>query len=80
MEALNKSPDFVTYMPAAFSTTWNKHDFEDPVLGKVIGSVPYYSKSKELGIGITKVYTGIFDFTFFEQGSVRTLPISMLMP
>lgn len=74
MEALKKSPEFVTYMPAAYSTTWNKQDFEDPVLGKVIGSLPFYSKAKELGIGTTKVYTGIFDFTFFEQGSVTRLP------
>ncbi|KAF2163815.1 hypothetical protein M409DRAFT_57292 [Zasmidium cellare ATCC 36951] len=68
MEAISKSPDFVTYMPAMYSTTWSKEDFEDPVLGPVVGSLPGYTKPKELGIGITKVYTGIFDFTFFESG------------
>ena len=74
MEALNKSPDFVTFIPAVFSTTWSKQDFEDPVLGKFIGSVPFYANAKGLNIGVTKVYTGIFDYTFFEQGSVTAPP------
>ncbi|KAK4503473.1 hypothetical protein PRZ48_004388 [Zasmidium cellare] len=68
MEALSKSPDFVTFMPAMYSTTWSKEDFADPVLGALISQLPAYTKPKELGISITKVYTGIFDFTFFEAG------------
>ena len=67
MEAISKSPDFVTYMPAMYSTTWSKEDFDDPLLGSFISKMPGYAKPKELGIGITKVYTGVFDFTFFEQ-------------
>lgn len=67
MDALVKSKDAVTYIPAAFSTTWSEEDFADPMLGgllKMLHSGP--DRAREKGLGITAVYTGLFDSYMFD--------------
>ena len=69
VDALSKSPDFVTYMPSTYSTTWNAEDFKDPQLGPVLNFIHQgWDRAKEKNIGITAVYTGVFDIYWFEIG------------
>ena len=69
MNALAKSPDFVTYIPSAYSTTYSEKDEADPQLGQVIAFVHSgWNRAKELGVGITPVYIGSFESYLFETG------------
>lgn len=62
-EALAKSPDLVTYVPPKFHGPWDKeHE------AKMADFMAGYNKGKELGLPMTIVYSGLFDFTFFRDG------------
>ena len=71
VDALAKSPYLVTYMPSTYSTTWSAEDFQDPQLGPVLTFIHQgWDRAKEKKIGITPVYTGVFDLYWFELGYV----------
>ncbi|KAF2156334.1 hypothetical protein K461DRAFT_275455 [Myriangium duriaei CBS 260.36] len=67
VEALAKSPDFVTYIPSLYSTTWSESDAREPGLDSIL---PMFhastDKAKELGVSTTIVYTGGFDNYIFD--------------
>ena len=66
VDALARSKDLVTYIPAAYSTTWTEADHADPLLGGLLKM--WHSsrdRAKETGLGMTKVYTGAFDSYMF---------------
>lgn len=65
----------MTYIPSAYSTTFTKHDESDPNLGPVIGFVyGGIKKAQELGVGVTKVYSGCFDNYWFGMEYVSSPP------
>ena len=69
MDALAKSKDLVTYVPAAFSTTWTEADYADPPLGGLLKMLHLgLDRAKEKGLGMTTVYTGLFDSYMFDFG------------
>jgi len=69
VEGLSRSKDLVTYIPSTYSTTWNKQDFEDPQLGPVLKFLHGgWDKATEKGVGITPVFTGIFENYWFQIG------------
>ena len=66
VNALAKSKDLVTYIPAAYSTTWTEADHADPLLGGLLKKWHFSrDRAKETGLGMTKVYTGAFDSFMF---------------
>lgn len=77
VNALAKSPDLVTFMPAMYSTTWNQQEINSEPLGT---SLRMFHRSWDLAnerqVGTTVVYTGVFDQYFFGFGfsgtSVKT--------
>ena len=69
VEALAKSPDFITYIPSVFSTTWEEADYKDPQAAPILTFLHQgWDKAKELGVGTTPIFTGVFDKYFFEYG------------
>lgn len=69
VEALAKSKDFVTYISSAYSTTFNKKDFDDPQLGPVIKFIHTgWLKARQLGISVTPLFIGCFENYWFEFG------------
>ncbi|EMC91215.1 hypothetical protein BAUCODRAFT_318679 [Baudoinia panamericana UAMH 10762] len=71
VEALSKSPDLVTYVPSVYATTRSKANEADPALGPFLKFVHAgWDRAIEKDIGITAVYTGVFDVYFFSYGFV----------
>ncbi|KAL9107808.1 MAG: hypothetical protein Q9227_007323 [Pyrenula ochraceoflavens] len=71
VDALAKSPDLITYIPASYSTTWTPEEEADPPLTPIIRFIHGgWDRAKEKGIAVTPIYTGIFDVYFFEYGFV----------
>ncbi len=69
VDALAQSSDLITYIPSTYSTTWTKEDDADPVLGPLLRFChPGWERAKEKRIGITAVYTGVFDIYLFGYG------------
>ena len=69
VDALAKSPDLITYIPSTYSTTWDAEDFQHPQLGPVLNFIhAAWERAKEKHIGITAVFTGVFDLYWFELG------------
>lgn len=67
MDALAKSTDLVTYVPSTFTTPWTAKEMADPQLGPVISFLHAgVDRATAKGVGVTLVYTGIFDIYFFE--------------
>ena len=67
MDALARSSDLVTYIPSIYSTTWTEEDKADPNLGSILSILHAgWDRATASGIGVTPVYTGIFDVYFFE--------------
>ncbi len=73
VDALAKSSDLVTYIPSTYSVVWGTEDFQDPQLGPVLEFIHTgWERAKEKKIGITAVYTGLFDLYWFKVGCVST--------
>ena len=67
VDALAKSSDLVTYIPSTYSTTWTAKEKADPQLGSIINFIHSgWDRAAATGIGLTPIYTGIFDVYFFE--------------
>ncbi|KAK5676767.1 hypothetical protein LTS10_010531 [Elasticomyces elasticus] len=74
VEGLALSPDLVTYIPSVYSTTWTEEDFEHPQLGQVISFLHTgWEKAKDKKIGVTPVFTGVFDLYWFAYGTLDHL-------
>lgn len=57
----------MTYVPSTYSTTWTDADKSDPLLGNIISFIDAgLDRALEKGIGLTTVYTGVFDIYWFE--------------
>ncbi|KAF2149093.1 hypothetical protein K461DRAFT_329801 [Myriangium duriaei CBS 260.36] len=71
VDALAKSPDFVTFVPSTFSTTWTDEDVADEELGNIVRFIHGgLDRAHQIGAGTTVVYTGVFDIYFFEYAFV----------
>ena len=71
IQALKKSPDFVTYIPSFYSTTWTSKDLADPSLGPLLSFLRTgRTTAKENGVPTTIVYSGIFEPYWFAYGLV----------
>ncbi|KAK3638518.1 hypothetical protein LTR56_012990 [Elasticomyces elasticus] len=69
VEGLALSPDLVTYIPSVYSTTWTEEDFKHPQLGQVISFLHTgWEKAEDKKIGVTPVFTGVFDLYWFAYG------------
>ncbi|ORX35015.1 hypothetical protein BD324DRAFT_652735 [Kockovaella imperatae] len=74
VNALAKSPDFVTLIPAYYGHSWIPEDLADnPIQAKIFETrIAPKTRATELGISTTMVNTGIFDQMFFALGFVGT--------
>lgn len=67
MNALAQSPDIITFFPSSYTTTWTEEDEKHGMLGQLLtmanGKVRL---ARQKGVGITTVYTGLFDDWFFK--------------
>ncbi|TKA64146.1 hypothetical protein B0A55_09295 [Friedmanniomyces simplex] len=71
VDGLALSPDLVTYIPSVYSTTWTERDFGDPRLGAVLAFLHGgWERAREKGVGVTAVYTGVFELFWFQLGFV----------
>lgn len=69
VEALAKSPDFVTYIPPTYSIPWAKEDYADPNLGPILKFIHTpWDRATELRIAVTPIYTSVFDIYWFQYG------------
>ena len=69
IEIFSRSPDFITFIPAAYSLKMTPEDLVHPALAPLAGILgATFIKAAELGVSITHVYTGIFLHWFFEVG------------
>lgn len=78
VDALANLEDLITYIPSTFSTTWTSSDFSHPQLGPQLDYMHQgWKRAQQKSIGITTVYTGVFDIYWFQHGSVYQLSACM---
>lgn len=69
VDALANSSDLITFIPSSYSTTWSAEDFQHPQLGPVMTFLHMgWQRAKEKNLGITAVYSGMFDNYYFQLG------------
>ena len=82
VEALAKSPDTVTFIPSAYVNNWTDEQLADhPRMDHVHAHNSASGKrAEELGLGVTRVYAGLFAEFFFEYASVEpAFPSTLLV-
>lgn len=70
VEALAETPGFVTFIPARFSIPLQEHDL--PYLPFMAPCLETEQCAKERGVGLTRVWAGAFDYSFFQYGGMGT--------
>lgn len=68
LEALSKSPDFVTFFPSEYGAPWTAEMLSKPIMKSFAAfHDDTLDKARELGVGVTRVKAGIFpDYLMME--------------
>lgn len=75
LEALQTSPDIITFIPAHFGAVWTEEMLQKPMVRAFHGSYDHlYSSAKEYGISLTQIRAGLFlPYTFMGKQVFQNL-------